>query len=865
MSNNLSDVWVEVENLLNQNISIIPVRDKNEIFNGKLYKAKTPYREWALYQHEIIDRAVLYNLMTDHNTTAIAMVCGKISGNLEVIDFDVKYKPGCDAIIINALNEFYPDILAKMRVHKTRSGGTHLVYKIKDHEVPPSTHLCNRPATDEEIQENPNNKKKYRTFVETRGTGALATAPPSLGYTIRKNIPIQEISWEERCSLIEFIKNYNEYLPDEPKPYKPPKSEQAYYDENPFEHYNRTVDFCALMIEFNWGFVKKFGNYIWFTRPGGRRNEVHGAINLDKNTFRVWGTKADLDSERSYTASTILAHYKFNNNKSETYHYLVQQGYGRIKPHIEQNLVKKKALQNEAMPANASKSSIEQYEEIIKNLKEAHPYGIFWELGEDNKIEISRLRLNSVLTSLGFRLYNNDLVQIVEKFIHKRDERFIYDQIREYINEDDEKVYEEIYNATQSFLQRNGKFELSQLSYLDQNNILNDTRNVCYKFYQNGFILINKDGYSLQPYELIEDKLIWHEKIQQREFIPSSLNYSLAGDTNSSVPDDGSSRGDGLYISFLNLSCNLASNRTHVMKVIGYLAHDYKDSTTAYIITLVEQCADPKDGGGSGKNLFCELLSHTTTIKTVAAAQKRSADHTNILQSWNGERLFIFSDPKKDFDFEVLKEFSSGVATVKKLFKDERSASNKELPKFIIPTNFSFEITDGGLKRRTIAIEFTNFFTVNGGVKKYFNKNFPDSNGLGDWSPEDWQEYDHFICESIQQWLKSDLELEPIELSSTGWEKQFIHTYNPYTVDFIKDHWDYFIKSDFISNQQLKDLLDKWCIENNINLKFKPTTFKLNKALNDWCEKHNFKMDANRIETMNGIKIRGRSFEPSFI
>lgn len=854
MSNNLSDVWYEVENLLNQNVSVIPVRDRDEIYNGKLYEAKTPYREWKKYQLEIIDRAVLFDQMQQKNTTAIAMVCGAISGNLEVIDFDVKYKPGIDATVISAIKELYPDIYAKLRKHRTRSGGTHLVYRIAAHEVPPSCHLAERAATQEEILANPKGKKT-RCFIETRGTGGLATAPPSLGYSIVHNIQIQTITWEERCSIIELCKSYNEYFPEE-KPYTPPKSEANYYDENPFEHYNRTVDPVELLTQFGWTYVKKHGDYIWFTRPGGRKGDVHAGYNLNTYTYRVWGTKADLDSERSYTPSTILAHYRFNDDKSLTYHHLVQNGYGRIKPAMERTMARRKAQNGEPLPANVSQQTITEYNQLVEQLQTAHPHGRFWEVvnadGED-KAEISRLGFKDTATKMGFRLHTDTIVQIEGQFIYRRDLRYFFDCMRAYIKEEDPETYELIYNATQAFLEKHGKFESTQLDFIDPELILNDTRTTCYKFYLNGFVQITPQGYELNNYETLTDKLIWHEKIQQRNFVSNS-EVNRNDMVNNST--DMVHSGRGLYTSFLELACDLSNNSEHIMRTIGWLAHDYKDTTTGYIVVLVEKCADPAQGGGSGKNLFCELLQHTTTYGSIAAGQKRQMDGVTLLQAWKGERVFALSDVKKDFDFEMLKEPASGKATVKKLFKDEVSIGVKEVPKFIVLTNFSYEVTDGGLKRRIIAIEFTNFFTECGGVDKHFGKFFPD-----DWSTEDWADYDNFICQCVQQWMEGGLKLKPIELQGTGWEKQFVYTYGPTLFEFFKENWEQWKASEFVSNTDFNKQLDDFMTENNLNAsKYKPNGIRINKALDEWCKKHGWYCEKNELKRVELRVERGRRF-----
>lgn len=855
MSESLAAVWQEVKNLLDQGINLIPVRDKDTVYRGKIYEAKTPYAEWKTYQYERIEEATLFDLMANrYDTTAIAMVCGAISGNLEVIDFDVKYKPGIDAVVLTAMKELYPDITEKMRVHKTRSGGTHLVYRIADHEVPGSCHLAERPATQEELDADiSKNKRRSRCFIETRGTGGLATAPPSIGYTIRRNIPVQTITWEERCAIIEFCKAYNEFYPDE-KPWVPNKSEQNYYDENPFEHYNRTVDPVELLTTYGWVYVRKHGKYIWFTRPGGRKGDVHAGFNTDACTYRVWGTKADLDSERSYTPSTILAHYEFGDDKSRTYAHLVERGYGRIKPGLERQIARRRAQSGAGMPTNASEQALQEYSQLLEQAQTMFPHGIYWEEDDEGKVIISRLKFITVASGLGFRLHEEEIVQIVDRFIYRRDMRFFYDTMRDYVKHDDPNIYEEIYNATQTFIEKHGKFEIFTLETLNVDSVLCDTRANCYKFYLNGYVHITPQGYELLEYEKIEEKLIWYEKIQQRNF-----NGLAIGHTSSSISDSRSTNGNpiGLYSDFLHKACNLNANRQHIMRVIGWLAHEYKDTAMAYIITLVEQCANPLQGGGSGKNLFCELLKYTTTYGSLAAGQKRNFDGTMLLQAWKGEKVYALSDVKKDFDFDMLKEPSSGKATEKKLFKDERNLDVKDVPKFIVLTNFSYEVTDGGLDRRIIAIEFTDFFTKAGGIDAHYGKMFPD-----DWGEQDWLDYDNFICASVLEWMRHGLKLGKVKLSATGWEKQFAQTYGITIYEFINEHWHNW-KGKFISNTEFKKQLNDFLEERGIGPhdKYRPKMPRINAALDEWCKHFNVQYNKDATQRVALDVERGRKFD----
>jgi hypothetical protein len=444
--------------------------------------------------------------------------------------------------------------------------------------------------------------------------------------------------------------------------------------------------------------------------------------------------------------------------------------------------------------------------------------------------------LYAVAEALGFR-YNKqqqEVVRIIDNFIHRQDERYFYDCIKDYIREPDGDLLEDICNAYEAFIQKNGAFTISRLQLLDYTKILTDGRHICYKFYQNGYVSITCDDILLNSYDTLADNLVWFEKLQPRHYV--QYNDPCA------------------YTDFLALAVNLNQHRDHIMRCIGYLAHDYKDETTGYFIVLSEQCPDPLQGGGSGKNLFCNLMALTTTYTSVPGSQKKQDE--KLLQTWRGERIFGISDAPKDFNFSFLKELTTGNAILKRLFKDEVVVGVNDTPKFILQTNYASDIQDGGVKGRIIQIEFTNFFTRDRGVDVHYGKHFPL-----DWSAEDYAGYDTFICQCIQLWIKNGLKLKNTQLSTTGWEKQFIFTYGQTTYDFINENWQQWLKDKFISNETFNKQLDDFIRENNVNQKYKPTSTKLNNALREFGIKNKFGFEKNYVERVDQFNTqRGRLF-----
>ena len=166
----------------------------------------------------------------------------------------------------------------------------------------------------------------------------------------------------------------------------------------------------------------------------------------------------------------------------------------------------------------------------------------------------------------------------------------------------------------------------------------------------------------------------------------------------------------------------------------------------------------------------------------------------------------------------------------------------KDAPKFIVQTNFSYENSDGGLRRRIIPLEFTNFFTLAGGLDVHFGVHFPNG-----WSLDDYAGFDTFIATSIQKWMQSGNKLHAGELTDTGWQKQWEQTYGN-AAPFILEYWDEWIIDGFVTNETFKRNMEAHYNDNNIQKHFWPSSTKLNAAIIAYSEKNgmHFKKDVGK-------------------
>lgn len=826
--------WNLIESYLELGINIIPVRDKAATYNGKTYDKKTPYQGWKKYQSEKIIKNDLFYQLNQNKTEWAAFVCGKISNNLFVIDIDSKWYRGFEAIYFSDIKNLFPDLWTKLRIHKTPSGGYHIIYFLES-APPPSSKLASRLPTIQEIEDyktkNPNAKNELKSvcFLETRGEGSLCGFTGE-GYSIHIDNPIPTLTIQESASLVSLGQSYNEYVKYE-KPYTVTKTVSDYYDENPFEHFNNSPEGEKVLEDNGWMPNGRNQKFVWYSRPNSKSKAVHASFNLEKRCYFIFTSSTEFEPEKGYNPSTALGKIKFNDDKRALYEYLVNQGFGKVNKQRELSTVKKivKTKAVAKIPENFSPEAKMHYQVMAAAVKETYPHGTFWSLNDENKTEISREGLLNIASELGFKLYRGDLHLLKENVIYKATERNFQDILKDYIKEDDPNEQENVCNSFESFMQKNGKYTMSRLPIIQETEILKDGPAVCYKFFKNGYIKIEANG--CQALEYPTELYVFAEKIQSRD-------YAMY---------DG-----GKYVEYLKLATS-QNNIDNLQKTIGFLCHEYKDETTGYIIVLTETCPNPKDGGGTGKNVFCNLLQYSTTYHSKNGSQVKFDE--KFFQSWNGQRIMGISDVPKNFPYEFLKEPSTGTFILKKLFKDEVEIPCEDGPKFVIQTNFSFEVTDGGLNRRIIPIEFTDFFTKAGGLDTYFGCHFPKG-----WTNEDWYGYDTFIIKSIQNWLIGGRKLSKVELTDTGWEKQFEQTYGKNMAHIINEFMDKWIDTESLTTKELKLDIQNYLNENNIPKIYWPSSEKQNEAIKIWCEKNKINCKINFVQSILGISTKMCSF-----
>lgn len=286
------------------------------------------------------------------NCEGVGLVCGKLSGGIEVIDVDEKYS--LDGKLFERykklIHEVDDKLLGKLVVQKTKGGGYHLIYRCQ--KISGNLKLANRPTTKEEklqtyqktyeaelaksvedekakkIAQKSADNDKVRVLLETRGEGGYIMCFPSKGYEIIYGdfYCISEITIEQRETLHAIAMQFNSFVEE----YAPPTKHKE--NKTPglstFEDYNQRGDVVGLLQSYGWQVVKQKGKKTLMLRPGQTTSQTSGNFDHEKNWFSVFTTSTEFEPMKAYLPYAVFATLECNGDYSAASKKLYDLGFG---------------------------------------------------------------------------------------------------------------------------------------------------------------------------------------------------------------------------------------------------------------------------------------------------------------------------------------------------------------------------------------------------------------------------------------------------------------------------------------------------------------------------------------------------------
>ena len=307
-------------------------------------KAKRPAaKSWKTFQVRKPTYDEFTEMAARPDADAICLVCGKASGNLELLDFDCQGE-AFDAWAALVCAEL-PDILEAMLIEKSQSGGRHVVYLC---EIPVggntklATKIIAAQAEGEtvykdktyKVTRNGDRLEAYPVIIETRGEGGIFLCWPSPRYEVIQGdfhcIPLITARQREvfhRCAAaLDEKPETPRITPDEAKAFSPTAGGSG--ELRPGDDYQSRGNLADSLLRAGWTLAGKTPvNELW-RRPGKTESDSWSAT-FNGAVFYVFSSNAEpFKGETGYgkfQAYTLLEH---GGDYQAAARALGQAGYG---------------------------------------------------------------------------------------------------------------------------------------------------------------------------------------------------------------------------------------------------------------------------------------------------------------------------------------------------------------------------------------------------------------------------------------------------------------------------------------------------------------------------------------------------------
>ena len=229
----------------------------------------------------------------------LAIIGGKVSGNLECLDFDFisVYQP-----FLELLEARRPGLAAKLLKRQTPSGGFHLIYRCTN---PVSGNMKLACTEDNQV------------MIETRGEGGYFLSAPSPGYKIIEGSMLDcPVLSPEDVEVIHgtakaFDQRQRQTTPDQKRHFKNSENDT----DRPGDRFNRDNEWRDLLDAEGWVYVRTIGDRDHYTRPGKQDGGTSATVDPVQGLY-VFSTNTPLPSEKPLDKFAFYTFYHFGGDFS---------------------------------------------------------------------------------------------------------------------------------------------------------------------------------------------------------------------------------------------------------------------------------------------------------------------------------------------------------------------------------------------------------------------------------------------------------------------------------------------------------------------------------------------------------------------
>jgi len=411
---------------------------------------------------------------------------------------------------------------------------------------------------------------------------------------------------------------------------------------------------------------------------------------------------------------------------------------------------------------------------------------VFWiktynQRTQKSEYQLDEPKLRIFLENEGFSLFQGEPVQIIGSIAKKITPEKLFSFSLRYVESFKDPLLEAAFLKRGETILLKNKAIILSLPECSMNPI-KDTRNISYKYYQNGIVKVEPDKeVILVSYDSVPG-FVWDNMIKQRDFkIPEDTQFEKA-----------------IFARFVRNIANNDDHFTSICSALGYLLHTYKDQRKPIAIIINDEnlIDDGKPEGGTGKGLLIKALAH---IVEKAFYNGKNSSFSNDKFAYQNVKettdILFIDDAPRNFDFESLFSVLTDDLPVEKKHQPVKVIPFDMSPKFVISTNYTINGDSSSFKRRRFDIFLNNFYHSGHTPADDFGDEF-----FHGWDEKEWQHFDHFmmVC------LRSFLSLGLISYEDEGWRLKKLK--NETSSDFIelmeKDYQTKNIQYDYISIRQ---------------------------------------------------------------
>ena len=304
-------------------------------------KNKVPYSDWKKYQSLRMTKEEFSIELKKFANSKIAAVCGRISQNLEIIDFDLKGEKYHDWVSL--VERESPGLIARLWIEQTPSGGYHVAYRtdpniVEGNKILAKTRIEVKGKGQHEYMGKKYTAIEYKgrffiypTAIETRGEGGYCVVSPSDGYSLIQLgdggafYQFPQITPQERGCLIRCAKALGDVkLNDIIDAHKSGTNRRGMPGGDFNDRFEGTL---SLLLEVGWEIYKQNGSMHHLRRPG--KDKGCSATLFDGKVLHVFSSNAEpFEEDRSYSPFAVYTLLKHGGGFSAAACELKRQGFG---------------------------------------------------------------------------------------------------------------------------------------------------------------------------------------------------------------------------------------------------------------------------------------------------------------------------------------------------------------------------------------------------------------------------------------------------------------------------------------------------------------------------------------------------------